>query len=101
MKIGSGWTKNNNDGDTFISIALDETVLELYPQLKNCNISLGWIKDEDRKKENSPAWSVNLSVKKQKKDDKEAVKNAEEKIINSAQQTNVAEDFTPTEEIPY
>lgn len=66
MKIGSGWTKNTDGGDTYISVALDEVIEQLCPQLKGCFINLWHIKQEDRKGENSPAWSVNLSVKKDK-----------------------------------
>lgn len=66
MKIGSGWTKNTDNGDTYISIALDEVIENLFPQLKDCFINLWFVKQEDRKGENSPAWSVNLSAKKEK-----------------------------------
>ena len=65
MKIGSGWTRNTDNGDTYISIALDEAIEELFPQLKGCFINLWHIKQEDRKVDNSPAWSINLSVKKE------------------------------------
>lgn len=66
MKIGSGWTKNSDNGDTYISVSLDEVLGALYPQLKDCYITLWHVKPEDRKKENSPSWIVNLSVKKEK-----------------------------------
>lgn len=66
MKIGSGWTKNTENGDTYISIALDEVIETICPQLKDCFINLWFIKQEDRKGDNSPAWSVNLSAKKDK-----------------------------------
>jgi hypothetical protein len=65
MKIGSGWTKTTNDGDTFISVSLDETLEVLYPQLKDCFITLWHVKQEDRKSETSPSWTVSLSVKKE------------------------------------
>lgn len=73
MRIGSGWTKNAESGDTYISIALDEVVEELFPQLKGCYINLWHIKKEDRKDpEKSPSWTVSLSVKKEdKSSDKE------------------------------
>ena len=66
MKIGSGWTKNSDNGDTYISVALDEALIALFPQLKDCYINLWHVKPEDRKNENSPSWTVNLSVKKEK-----------------------------------
>lgn len=66
MKIGSGWTKNTENGDTYLSIALDEVITELYPQLKGCFINLWHVKKEDRKSENSPSWTVSLSVSKEK-----------------------------------
>lgn len=70
MRIGSGWTKTTDNGDTYISVALDEVIGELYPQLKGCYINLWHIKQEDRKSENSPAWSMSLSVKTEKEDKK-------------------------------
>ena len=66
MKIGNAWTKTSDDGKTFISVALDEVILEQCPFLKNCFINLWRIPQEERKNENSPGWNVNISVKKQK-----------------------------------
>lgn len=66
MKIANAWTKTSDDGATFISVALDEVILEKYPFLKNCFINLWRIPQEDRKNENSPHWNVNVSVKKPK-----------------------------------
>lgn len=84
MKIGSGWTKTSKEGNTFISIALDDTFLELFPQLKNCNVSLGHIKEGDRKNENSPAWTVSLSVKKQKtEEEKEELQKDIEDLVDA------------------
>lgn len=68
MKIGNAWTKTSEDGNTFLSVALDEVILEKYPFLKNCFINLWRIPAEDRKNENSPHWNMNISVKKQKED---------------------------------
>lgn len=66
MKIGSGWTKTTDENKTFISVALDETVLELCPQLKGLNISLGFVDKNERKAENSPGWTVNITKRKEK-----------------------------------
>ena len=71
MKIGNAWTKTSEDGKTFLSVALDEVLLEQYPFLKNCFINLWRIPQEDRKNENSPHWNVNISVKKLKEEVKE------------------------------
>lgn len=68
MKIGSGWTKTTDNGDTYISVALDDVVEELYPQLKGCLINLWHVKQEDRRGEKSPGWTISLSVKKQKEE---------------------------------
>lgn len=73
MKIGSGWTKNSDKGDTYISVALDEVIEELFPQLRGCYINLWHIKQEDRKGDNSPSWSINLSVKKEKETESEEI----------------------------
>ena len=69
MRIGSAWTKNSNDGKTYISVALDETFLELFPQIKDCNISLSHIPAESRSSENSPSWSLSLTKRKPKTDE--------------------------------
>nr|DAZ11195.1 MAG TPA: Protein of unknown function (DUF736) [Caudoviricetes sp.] len=66
MKIGNAWTKTLDDGQTYISVALDEVILEIYPFLKNCFVNLWRIPQEERKNENSPGWAVNLSAKKEK-----------------------------------
>ena len=66
MKIGNAWTKTSDDGQTYISVALDEDILEKYPFLKNCFVNLWRIPQEERKNENSPGWAVNLSAKKEK-----------------------------------
>lgn len=66
MKIGNAWTKTSDDGQTHISVALDEVILEKYPFLKNCFVNLWRIPQEERKNENSPGWAVNLSAKKEK-----------------------------------
>lgn len=66
MKIGNAWTKTSDDRQTYISVALDEVILEKYPFLKNCFVNLWRIPQEERKNENSPGWAVNLSAKKEK-----------------------------------
>ena len=73
MKIGSGWTKNSDKGDTYISVALDEVIEELFPQLRGCYINLWHIKQEDRKGDTSPSWSITLSVKKEKETESEEI----------------------------
>ena len=70
MRIGHGWTKNTDNGNTYISTAIDEAVLELYPQLKNLNLTLWHVKAEDRKSENSPQWTIEIKPKKEKTDKK-------------------------------
>ena len=91
MKIGSGWTKNNEkDGSTFISFSLDKAILELFPQLKNCNLTAIFEKEADRKQENSPGWSLSIS----KKETKKTSNDTEKEILKE-------EDLIPEEEIPY
>ena len=91
MRIGNAWTKTSKDKDgnatgTYISTALDETFLELCPQLKGCNLSLSHIPADERKSENSPSWYVSLT---KRKDDKE-------KPAAASDKPQVAD-----EEIPY
>ncbi len=75
MKIGNAWTKNSDDGQTYISVALDEVILEKSPFLKKCFINLWRIPQEERKNENSPGWAVNLSAKKEKPKEEQAETN--------------------------
>ncbi len=71
MKIGSAWrqqtTKEKKD---YISLSLDEVILELYPELKKFTFKL-WFNDiTQRKNENSPDYTWDISKKQ------ETIKNA-------------------------
>lgn len=72
MKIGNGWTKTTENGDTYISISLDEIFGAWLPWLKNCYITLWHIPKDERKSENSPSWTLNISLKKEKQQDNTA-----------------------------
>ena len=98
MKIGNGWTKTNEkDGSTFISFSLDKAILELFPNLKNCNFTASFVKAEDRKQENSPSW--NLSISKRTEQTKKSSDDAEKEII--ATKEKAAEDLISEEDIPF
>lgn len=115
MKIGNAWTKcNEKDGTTFLSVALDETILAFCPQLKNVNISLSWVRAEDKKSENSPDWTVSMTARKSEEEKakiKAKKEEAEKAIIESAAKTSekpeppLEESYTLSkeeqEEIPY
>lgn len=81
MKIGNGWTKNTEDGKTYISISLDDTLCEVFPQLKaieqNCFMTLFNIPKEERKTENSPGWVLNVDKKRNKKESSELIQEEE------------------------
>ncbi len=64
MNIGSAWAKTSDKGTKFSSVALDETFLELCPQLKNCTLTLFYVKEEDRKSDKSPTYQLVLNRKK-------------------------------------
>lgn len=70
MRIGSGWTKTTENGDTYISISLDSILGVIFPFLKplleKCYLTLWHISQADRKGENFPSWDFVLSVKKEK-----------------------------------
>lgn len=72
MKIGNGWTKTTENGDTYISISLDEIFGAWLPWLKNCYITLWHIPKDERKSENSPSWTLNINAKKEKQQDNTA-----------------------------
>ena len=58
MNIGSGWTKLNAEGKTIISIQVDETFKEIFPQLKNVRFGLRQLIHTEQTSENSPHWTV-------------------------------------------
>lgn len=72
MKIGNGWTKTTENKETYITIALDEALGVMFPLLKpllkDCFITLWHIPKDERKSDNSPSWSVNITVKKEQKE---------------------------------
>lgn len=60
MQIGSAWTKvEDKDGKkivTGISVQLDDSIKELYPQLKNVRFVLKPIPPEQRTTDKAPQW---------------------------------------------
>lgn len=66
MQIGSCWTKTEEKEDgkksvTGISISLDESILEIYPQLKNIRFVLKPLTAEQRgEKQNAPHWRLTM-----------------------------------------
>lgn len=84
MKIGAGWTKTKKEtNETYISICLDEVFGVIFPPLrfiiKDCFLTLRHIPQSDRKSENSPGWSLNITIKKDK-DKNQNVSESEELI---------------------
>lgn len=64
MKIGSGWRSQSEDKTKdWIGIKLDDTILTLYPQLKDLSIKLWAVPLEDQTKENSPQFSLTAHPK--------------------------------------
>lgn len=69
MNGGKGWRCQSEDKTKdWIGIKLDETILELYPQLKNLSFKLWAIPEEDRTQENSPHFNLTINVKQQVKE---------------------------------
>ena len=68
MIIGSGFYNATDSGKTYISIALDKAILEIYPNLKEVRFSLNEIPVEEQK-ENGPGFR--LSCYKPEPKDKE------------------------------
>ena len=65
MNIGSGFYNATDDGRMYISITLDEAILQLYPALKNVRFALNEIPETDRK-ENSPNYRLSVYKPKEK-----------------------------------
>lgn len=89
--IGSGWTKKNDEGKLkSISIALNEDIQELCPNLKGVKFSISPIPKEQRSdKENAPTWRVSM-FKPQKQTE-----------TTQKEQTTTDEVDLSDEEIPY
>lgn len=81
MKIGSAWrTQTKETKKDYLSVKLDETILELYPQLKKMNIAL-WINDiTEQTHEKAPHYTMTISPKENKKT-KEEEKQTESPVI--------------------
>jgi uncharacterized protein (DUF736 family) len=72
MKIGSAWRCQSEDKTKdWIGVKLDDTILELCPQLKNLSIKLWPLSPEERTQENSPHYSVSANPKQEPKEKKE------------------------------
>lgn len=67
MKVGSGWSKETENGKKYISTAIAKEVQVLYPQLKDISITLWFVPKEDRRTEDSPAWEISLTAKSDQK----------------------------------
>lgn len=90
MQLGSAWTKTKKEGGTYISVSLDDTIKELFPQLKDLRIVLSYL--TERKSDNAPHWNVSAFVPKVNNFDT-ANNDANESIIKDALPTE-------SEEIP-
>lgn len=64
--IGSGFYNATDEGKMYISISLDDAVLELYPVLQNVRFILNEIPENERTKENSPNYRLAMYKPKQK-----------------------------------
>lgn len=65
MNIGSAFYNATDDGRMYISISLDEAILQLYPALKTVRFALNEIPEADRK-ENSPNYRLSVYKPKEK-----------------------------------
>ncbi len=66
MKIGAGFYNVSKENNTYISLALDKEILELYPQLKKLKFILTEIPQDRRKSDNSPTWSLSMYIPEEK-----------------------------------
>jgi uncharacterized protein (DUF736 family) len=91
MKVGSGWSKETENGRKYISTSIAKEVQVLYPQLKDVSITLWYVPKEERKKEESPAWEISLTAKSDQKKKAEA----------EAEQTKAEATTEDEDEIPF
>lgn len=81
MHIGSGWTKTNKEGNTFISITIDESLRELFPQLNNLRFILSYV--SERTSDKAPHWKLSTFVSS-KDDGSNKTTEANQEIIKEA-----------------
>jgi uncharacterized protein (DUF736 family) len=67
MNIGAVFSNISENGNSYMSVVLNEEIKELFPALKNLRITLKEI-DESERKENSPYYRVELYKPKTKED---------------------------------
>lgn len=65
MNIGSGFYNITENGTNYISISLDETILELYPNLQKVKFALNEIPANEQK-ENGPHYRLSMYKPKPK-----------------------------------
>jgi len=80
--VGSGWTGVSQNGKTQISIQIDETFKEMFPQLKNIRFGLSQILQSERTSEKSPHWKFYAYVPQQ---DSKKIEKANKAIAEEAQ----------------
>lgn len=77
MKVGSGWSKETENGKKYISTAISKEVQVLFPQLKDVSITLWYVPKDERRTEDSPCWEISLTSKSDKKKKEEAEQTAQ------------------------
>lgn len=67
MKIGSAWRCQSEDKlKDWIGLRLDETILELHPELKNITFKIWAIPESERTQDNSPHFTITANLKQVK-----------------------------------
>lgn len=72
MKIGSAWRCQSEDKQKdWIGIKLDDTITQIYPELKELSFKLWPLTPDERTQENSPHYSLSCNPKQQPNEKKE------------------------------
>lgn len=80
MNIGSGFGGKTDNGKDYISIALDKSILALFPFLKSVKFTLWFVPADERKSDKSPNWTLSMREPMEKK---ETAQNAgQEQLVN-------------------
>lgn len=80
LRFGAMWGRISKKNKRYLSIGLDKTIYELYPNLKNCSLIAFYVDEKDRKDENSPTYELFLDVKGEKKEEENIVSFGDEEI---------------------
>lgn len=68
INLGNGFSGKTEEGKQYITLALDESILALFPLLSMVTIKLWYVPQDERRSEKSPGWRLVLAIKKNREE---------------------------------